>query len=187
MPPPTQWLQEQTRLGRRIYLMLDSDGQLDARNALIGELGADLYRNLYSGTPADAMAHIGPHLFQLESITQPLIQTLLRTPERHWGWLASANDGDLDALTTHWRERLVSGEPPHQTLFRFHDNRVLGRVLACLHLQQHLCFLGPMLSVCYWHAEQWTLIDNLHPGLCPLPFDPAWLKQSILEATCAGG
>jgi hypothetical protein len=185
MNPPERWLHEQIKLGRQLFLVLDSIGQLDERNALAGELGVDRYRNLYSGTPADTMASVGPYLFQLESFTQPSIQALLSTPQRHWGWLASANDGDLDALTAHWRDRLVTGERPNQALYRFHDNRVLGRAVAYLQPQQLPDFLGPMLSVCYWQAEQWTFIDNLHPGLYPLPANPAWLNTPTPESVSA--
>lgn len=39
-----QWLHEQSRSGLDLYLMLDSDGQLDERMALAKELGADQYQ-----------------------------------------------------------------------------------------------------------------------------------------------
>ncbi|MBV7515883.1 DUF4123 domain-containing protein [Pseudomonas sp. PDM25] len=181
-----QWLQEQSRQGRRLYLVLDSDGQLDERNALVSELGVEQYRNLYLGTPADSLANVAPHLFQLASVEHPALQTLLNTPERHWGWLASTASNDLDALTTHWQERLVIGERPNQALYRFHDNRVLGRALAHLQPEQQPDFLGPMSSVCYWQAEQWIVIDNPDPGQHPLPLAPAWLNTPTPAATFAG-
>ena len=52
-----QWLHAQSRSGRDLYLMLDTDDQLDERMALAKELGADQYRNclLYtSPSPRDS-------------------------------------------------------------------------------------------------------------------------------------
>jgi len=178
-----QWLQEQTKQGRHLYLVLDSDGQLNERNALVSELGVDRYRNLYTGTPADSLANIGPYLFQLESVEHPAVKALLKMPERHWGWLASTANTDLDAITTHWQDRLVTGERPNQALYRFHDNSVLGRALAYLQPEQRPDYLGLMTSVCYWQAEQWTVTDNPNPGVHPLPMDPAWCCTPMPEAT----
>ncbi|KAA0947783.1 DUF4123 domain-containing protein [Pseudomonas sp. ANT_H14] len=178
-----QWLQEQTKQGRHLYLVLDSDGQLDERNALVSELGVDQYRNLYIGTPADSLANVAPYLFHLDAAEHPVLQALLNTPDRHWGWLASAARSDLDALTAHWQNRLVMGERPNQALYRFHDNRVLGRALAYLQPEQRADYLGLMTSVCYWQAEQWTVIDNPNPGVHSLPTDPAWCHTPTPEAT----
>jgi hypothetical protein len=180
-----RWLHEQSRSGRDLYLMLDTDGQLDERMALAKELGADQYRNLYVGTAANSLAPAGPFLFHIGTVKHPLIQALLDSPERHWGWLASANLTDLDALVTHWRDRLVVGERPNQALYRFHDNRVLGRALSHLQPEQYADYLGPIASVCYWHAGQWTVTDNPAPGAHPLPPDPAWLKTPTPEIVYA--
>lgn len=170
-----QWLHEQSRSARDLYLMLDSDGQLDERVALARELGADQYRSVYAGTVAGALAPSGPFLFRVGSVKHPVIQALLATPERHWGWLASASHVDLDILTGHWRNRLITGARPSLAVYRVHDNRVLGRALAHLQPEQRPGFLGPFASVCYWHAEQWTVADNPDPGQHPLPDEPAWL------------
>jgi hypothetical protein len=178
-----QWLQEQTKQGRHLYLVLDSDGQLDERNALVSELGVDQYRNLYIGTPADSLANVAPYLFHLDAVEHPALQAMLNTPDRHWGWLASAASSDLDALALHWQNRLVTGERPNQALYRFHDNRVLGRALAYLQPEQRPDYLGPITSVCYWQAEQWTVTDNPNPGVHPLPTDPAWCHTPTPEAT----
>ena len=180
-----QWLHEQSRSGRDLYLMLDTDDQLDERMALAKELGADQYRNLYVGTAANSMPQAGPFLFHIGTVKHPLIQALLDTPERHWGWLASATNFDLDALVTHWRDRLVVGERPNQAVYRFHDNRVLGRALTYLQLEQRAEYLGPIASVCYWHAEQWTVTDNPDPGEHPLPLEPAWQKTPTPEIVYA--
>lgn len=186
MKPVEQWLRAQAEQGRHIYLVLDSDGQLDERNALIAELGSDQYRNLYVGTPADSLADVAPYLFQLKSAEHPALQVLLNAPERNWGWLASAENSDLDALVTHWQDRLVTGERPNQALYRFHDNRVLGRALNFLQPEQHPDYLGPLASVCYWQADQWQIVHNPEPGMRPLPTDPVWSNTPIPEATFAG-
>lgn len=178
-----QWLQEQTKQGRHLYLVLDSDGQLAERNALVSELGVDQYRNLYIGTPADSLANVAPYLFHLDSVEHPALQALLNTPDRDWGWLASADSPDLDLIATHWQNRLVTGERPNQVLYRFHDNRVLARALAFLQPEQRPAYLGLMASVCYWLAEQWTATENPDPGVHPLPRDPAWCHTPTPEAT----
>jgi hypothetical protein len=182
----THWLNDQTKLGRHLYLVLDSDGQLDERNALAGELVTEQYRNLYLGTPADSLAAVGPYIFQLDTAEHPPLKALFSSPERHWGWLASSASGDLEVLTRHWQARLVTGQRPNQALYRFHDNRVLGRALAYLQPEQRPDYLGPLISVCYWQAEQWVVTDNPVPGDHPLPFDPAWLSIPQSEATTAG-
>lgn len=179
----THWLNDQTKLGRHLYLVLDSDGQLDERNLLASELGIEQYRNLYMGTAADSLASVAPYLFQLDTVEHPILQALLNAPERHWGWIASAANTDLDALPLHWQNRLVTGERPNQALYRFHDNRVLGRALAFLQPEQRPDYLGPLASICYWQAEQWAVTDNPNPGIRPLPLDPAWCHTPTPEAT----
>lgn len=186
MNPLEQWLHAQAEHGRRIYLVLDADGQLEERNALIAMLDSDQYRNLYVGTLAASLADMAPYLIQLESTEHPALQTLLHTPGRNWGWLGSAETGDLETLTRHWQDRLISGERPNQALYRIHDNRVLGRALAFLLPEQRPDFLGPLSSVCYWHADQWQSANNPAPGMYPLPPDPAWSKTPIPEATFTG-
>lgn len=181
-----QWIHEQSATGRRFYLVLDSLGQQDERNTLVSELGTQRYRNLYIGTPAESLAKNGPYLFELDSFDIPALRTLLSSPERNWGWLASAENTDLDVLSAHWRERLVTGERPHQAVYRFHDNRVLARALAYLKTEQRPEYLGSMASVCYWQVEQWTITDNPAPSQYPLPTDPAWCHTPMPEATFKG-
>ncbi|WP_347902767.1 DUF4123 domain-containing protein [Pseudomonas purpurea] len=181
-----QWLHDQSATGRHFYLVLDSLGQADERNTLVSELGTQRYRNLYIGTPAESLAKNGPYLFELDSFDLPALRTLLTSPERNWGWLASAENTDLDTLSAHWRERLVTGERPHQAVYRFHDNRVLARALAYLPPEQRPEYLGSMASVCYWQVEQWRVTDNPAPGQYPLPTDPAWCHTPTPEATFKG-
>lgn len=186
MNPQEQWLQAQAEQGRNIYLVLDSEGQLAERNALIAGLGHHHYRNLYVGTPANSLVETAPYLMRLESAGHPAFQALLDAPERNWGWLASAENDDLDVLAAHWQQRLVVGERPNQSLYRFHDNRVLGRALDFLQPGQHPAYLGPLTSVCYWHAGQWKITHNPDPGIRPPPPSPAWADTPIPDATFAG-
>ncbi|MCM2063162.1 DUF4123 domain-containing protein, partial [Pseudomonas aeruginosa] len=116
MTTAEQWLQKQGELGRYLYLVLDSDGQLDERDALLEGREPHQYGNLYSGTPASSLAAIGPYLFRLDALDHPVIQALLKSPERHWGWLASSVSSDLESLARHWRARLVKGERPNPAL-----------------------------------------------------------------------
>jgi len=177
-----RWAHEQTSQGRGIYLMLDASGQLQARNALVRDLGIDRYRNLYARTAADSVASTAPYLFLLDTVEHPALQALLNKPEQHWGWLGSGASTDLDALTAHWQDRLVTGERPTQALYRFQDNRVIGRALTALNPEQYAHYLGPLISVCYWQADQWTVVDNPEPDIYPVPADPAWLSASTPQA-----
>lgn len=186
MTTAEQWLQKQGELGRYLYLVLDSDGQLDERDALLEGREPHQYGNLYSGTPASSLAAIGPYLFRLDALDHPVIQALLKSPERHWGWLASSVSSDLESLARHWRTRLVTGERPNQALYRFHDSRVLGRALAHLQPEQRPAFLGPISSACYWLAGRWLHADNPAPGDHPVPAEPAWLVVPTASETAAG-
>jgi hypothetical protein len=176
-----QWLHEQSRAGRDLFLMLDSDGQSEARTALAADLGPEQFRHLYAGTAAESLAQTGPLLLQIDTARHPVILTLLDAPDRHWGWLASAEHVALEDLVSHWRERVVTGERPNLAVYRVHDNRVLGRALAHLQPEQYAALLGPISSVCYWHAEQWNVADNPDPGEHPLPAEPPWLQTPTPE------
>lgn len=176
-----QWLHEQSLAGRDLFLMLDTDGQSEARTALAADLGTEQFRHLYAGTAAESLAQTGPLLLRIDTASHPVIQTLLATPERHWGWLASAEHVALESLASHWRERVVTGERPNLAVYRVHDNRVLGRALAHLQPEQYPLLLGPLDSVCYWHAGQWNVANNPDPGAHPLPIDPPWLQTPTPE------
>ena len=186
MSTAEQWLHAQTRQGRYLYLVLDSEGQLAERKMLLKELEVSQYNSFYSSTAVSEMASNGPYILQLDTADHSVINTLIQNPERHWGWLASAEKNDLDAITRHWRQRMLTGERPHLALYRFHDNRVLGRALAHLQPAQYCAYLGPIVSVCYWFAQQWTITENPAPGEYSLPPEPAWLTVPTPAATFAG-
>jgi len=181
MSPVEQWLHTQSHAGCDLYLVLDAENQSEAHAALARDLGTEQFRHLYAGTAAESLAQPGPLLMQIDTPQHSVIQQLLATPEQHWGWLASARHTEIDALAAHWRERVVTGERPNLAVYRVHDNRVLGRALAHLHPEQYSSLLGPLGSVCYWHAEQWNVATNPDPGAHPLPIDPPWLQTPTPE------
>lgn len=176
---PRQWMTEQLRLGHTLCLILDSEGELVARQALLSPHDLERYSCVYNQTPVSDLANAGPFIFLIDSPGDARIKPLLDAPERNWGWLASIGNGDLPALTRHWRERLITGTRPHQALYRFHDNRVLNRALAHITEEARPEYLGPAISVCYWQGTQWEVTHNPAPGEYPLPADPAWLSVPV--------
>ena len=176
---PRQWMTDQLRLGHTLCLILDSEGELVARQALLNTPDPEQYCCVYSQTPISELANAGPFIFLIDNPGDARLKPLLDEPERSWGWLASIGNGDLPALARHWRERLIIGTRPHRALYRFHDNRVLGRALAHIPEEARPEYLGPAISVCYWHGAQWNVTHNPAPGEYPLPADPAWLSVPL--------
>lgn len=176
---PRQWMNDQLRLGHTLCLILDSEGELVARQALLNTPDPEQYCCVYSQTPISELANAGPFIFLIDNPGDARLKPLLDEPERSWGWLASIGNGDLPALARHWRERLIIGTRPHRALYRFHDNRVLGRALAHIPEEARPEYLGPAISVCYWHGAQWNVTHNPGPGEYPLPADPAWLSVPL--------
>lgn len=176
---PRQWMTDQLRLGHTLCLILDSEGELVARQALLNTPDPEQYCCVYSQTPISELANAGPFIFLIDNPGDARLKPLLDEPERSWGWLASIGNGDLPALARHWRERLIIGTRPHRALYRFHDNRVLGRALAHIPEEARPEYLGPAISVCYWHSAQWNITHNPAPGEYPLPADPAWLSVPL--------
>jgi hypothetical protein len=172
-------MNDQLRLGHTLCLILDSEGELVARQALLNTPDPEQYCCVYSQTPISELANAGPFIFLIDNPGDARLKPLLDEPERSWGWLASIGNGDLPALARHWRERLIIGTRPHRALYRFHDNRVLGRALAHIPEEARPEYLGPAISVCYWHGAQWNVTHNPAPGEYPLPADPAWLSVPL--------
>ncbi|UVJ42177.1 DUF4123 domain-containing protein [Pseudomonas sp. LS1212] len=168
-------MNEQVRLGHTLYLILDSEGELDTRRALLGAHQRPNHLGVYSETPVADLVDAGPFIIQIDNPPAPLLNTLLCAPERNWGWLASAKDDEITVLAKHWRERLIIGQRPQQALYRFHDNRVLARALGSLPVETLPEYLGPIVSLCYWQGEQWATVENPVPGEYPVPTDPKWL------------
>lgn len=99
MSPLEHWLREQSRMHRQLYLVLDADGNTEALQALLNSPPAAPHVSLYAGTEAAPLAARGPFVMQLANRATPALATLLAHPERHWGWLASA-EGDVDRFPT---------------------------------------------------------------------------------------
>lgn len=180
--PPRQWMAEQLKLGRSPCLILDSQGERDARQALVKNFDLERYRPVYSDTQVAELADAGPFIFVLDNPHDERLTTLLQAPERHWGWLASIEQNALPGLLQHWRERLIIGARPHQGLYRFHDPRVLARALAHLSADNVPEYLGPIFSLCHWQGDHWQISENPAPGPCPLPAEPAWLAVPTPES-----
>lgn len=171
---PGQWMAQQHQAGHRLCLMLE--GSHDARESMLAARGPAHSRSLYVETPVAELALEGPVILLLDQLNEPALLNLLQTPEMNWGWLGSLPSDDLEPVTRHWRDRLLVGPKGEQALYRFHDNRTLGRALAYLGPEHWPPFLGPLISVCYWHDNQWHYDDNPAPGVYPVPVPTPWLN-----------
>ncbi|MDI3271175.1 DUF4123 domain-containing protein [Pseudomonas sp. MDT1-16] len=126
---PRQWMTEQRRFGHELCGMLDSENEREIRQLLLNSSRFDQHLSVYGATLVADLGDAGPFVFTFDQPDDKRIGELLKKPERHWGWLASLQKGDLPQLVKHWQERLIIGARPHQALYRFHDNRVLARAL----------------------------------------------------------
>lgn len=170
------WLADQMAQQRELLLIVDRLAEPDPIEALFS---ADLmqdYVNLYQGTDFAEMADVGPWLIRLHEPEAELIQSLFDTPERHWGWLASAAYIDLTALTQHWRARMLIDEHEQRSLYRFQDNRIVARHLGEMDASQRPLLLGPLASALCWDGQDWRCFDNERPDEYPEPFDKPWLS-----------
>ncbi|MCU1775768.1 DUF4123 domain-containing protein [Pseudomonas sp. 14P_5.3_Bac1] len=171
---PGRWMAQQQQAGRRLCLILD--GNHDARQPLLAARHLSQYCSLYGESAVAELAAVGPVILLLEQASEPALFDLLQHPQADWGWLASLPDDDLAGVVRHWRERMLVGLEGGQALYRFHDNRTLARVLAHLPSEHWPVFLGPLVSVCYWHEGQWHHSDNPAPGEYPVPVAAPWLN-----------
>ncbi|MBV4481436.1 DUF4123 domain-containing protein [Pseudomonas khavaziana] len=183
---PNRWMAQQRQRGYALCLMLE--GHNTARQPLLAGRGPLHYCELYSETDAAQLASSGPVIVLLEQMQEPALVELLQHPESNWGWMGSLPAADLDDVTRHWRARLLLGPKGQQVLYRIHDNRTLGRALAHLSKAHWPHYLGPLISVCYWHEGRWCQAENPAPGDYPVPDPPPWLgapnpqAEAILHA-----
>ncbi|KPG76695.1 DUF4123 domain-containing protein [Pseudomonas libanensis] len=183
---PNRWMAQQRQRGYALCLMLE--GHNTARQPLLAGRGPLHYCELYSETDAAQLASSGPVIVLLEQMQEPALVELLQHPESNWGWMGSLPDADLDDVTRHWRARLLLGPKGQQVLYRIHDNRTLGRALAHLSKAHWPDYLGPLISVCYWHEGRWCQAENPAPGDYPVPDPSPWLgapnpqAEAILHA-----
>ncbi len=180
------WMAQQQQSGHPLCLMLD--GNHEARQRLMANRAPSHYCNLYSETAAAELANTGPLILLLEQLNEPALADLLLHPESNWGWLASLSASDLVGVARHWRERLRVAPEGRQVLYRIHDNRTLARALAHLGKEHWPAYLGPLISVCYWHEGRWHYHENPAPGDYPAPDPAPWLDtpnphaEAILHA-----
>jgi hypothetical protein len=179
---PRRWMADQQRSGHSLCLILDSENERDIRQLLLSSSQFGQYLSVYEGTDIADLADVGPFIFSLDQPGDSRIAELLKHPQRHWGWLASLQKGDLPKLVEHWHERLLIGVRPHQALYRFHDNRVLARALEQLPGETYPDYLGPAISACYWDGADWKTANNPAPGIYPVPGEPLWLRTSVLSS-----
>lgn len=171
---PNQWMAQQQQAGHRLCLVLEGDNA--ARQPMMAARELSAYCSLYAQTPLAEIAMAGPVILLLEQVGEPALLDLLEQPQTNWGWLGSMPTADLAAVTRHWHNRMLLGTSGNQSLYRFHDNRTLARALAYLPLEHWPVFLGPLLSVCYWHENRWHTADNPTPGEYPVPDPAPWLN-----------
>ena len=183
---PGQWMARQHQAGRRLCLILE--GNNEARQPLLAVRDLSQYCSLYGGAALAELSAQGPVILLIEQLDEPALLNLLQQPETNWGWLGSLPSVDLTGLTRHWRDRLLVGPAGDQALYRFHDNRTLARALGYLSPNHWPVFLGPLISVCYWHEDCWRSDDNPAPGEYPVPDPAPWLNapnpnaEAILHA-----
>ena len=177
---PNQWMARQQQRGNRLCLMLEGGSQ--ARQPLLAARAPSQYRNLYGETAAAELANTGPVILLLDQASEPELVDLLQHPETNWGWLGSLPAADLEGVTRHWRQRLLVGPKGRQALYRIHDNRTLARALAHLSQEHWSVYLGPLISVCYWHEGSWKHHENPAPGDYPVPDPAPWLDTPNPQA-----
>ena len=73
-----QWMAEQLTLGHSLCLILDSEGERAARQALLKNHGPEQYCRVYSETPLADLADAGPFIFLINSPDNEHIKELLR-------------------------------------------------------------------------------------------------------------
>lgn len=177
-----RWLNDQQSQERELLLIVDRLAEPDPIVELFGAGLMQDYVNLYQGTEFADMAEVGPWLVRLSNPEAEFIQTLIDTPERDWGWLASAEHVDLTVLAQHWRDRMLVENESKPALYRFQDNRVIARHLDALTEQHRSILLGPITSALCWDGKTWKTTDNPRPGLYPAPFEKPWQEIAEPEA-----
>ena len=169
------WLNQQRYQQRALLLVVDRLAELDTLEDLFNANLVLDYVNLYQGTEFAELADVGPWLIELNAPDTPHLQKLLDTPQRHWGWLASANHIDIAALSEHWRARMLIEEGGQRSLFRFQDNRVMARSLSYMQEHEVPQLLGPLHSALCWDGEEWRSYDNPYPDHTAFNQPAPWL------------
>ncbi len=122
------------------------------------------YCSLYGETAVAELAAAGPVILLLEQVNEPALRSICSIQRRTGaGWAAcpaaTVRSGPTLARSPGGRR---DGSPG---LYRFDDNRTLACALARLPNAQWPAFLGPLVSVCYWHAGHWCQSENPMPAV----------------------
>ncbi len=171
-----EWLSEQIGRQRELLLVIDPLAEPNPIPELFGANLMQAYANVYLGTEFAALTSISPWLIHLPREGLEYLHGLLDEPQRHWGWLASAEHFELSVLVEHWQARMVvEDEAGQRSLYRFQDGRVIAHHLAHLKPGQRALLMGPFASALCWSGEAWMAFDNPAPGHYHRPFATPWL------------
>ncbi|MEE1924018.1 DUF4123 domain-containing protein [Pseudomonas sp. 148P] len=173
---PHQWLNQQRTHGRQLLVIANPMAESNPVPVLFANGPLHEYVKLYQGTGFDNLATLGPWLIRIETCAVPGLLSLLQKPESHWGWVASAETLDMDAVVAHWRARMLVREGRQRAFYRLQDNRVIARHLKALAPEQIPLLLGPLYGALCWDGGQWLAVDNPAPGHYPEPFPTPWLE-----------
>ena len=173
---PSQWLNNQASHKRQLMLVVNPMATPDPVTALFAAAPIRDYLKLYQGTEFHDLAALGPWLVRIDASAMTVVRDLIGAAQTHWGWIASAEQLDLNEVAAHWRARMVIRENNQRWFYRFQDNRVIARHLQALGQDQLPLLLGPLSSALCWDGRHWLGIDNPRPGLVPEPFDTPWLE-----------
>lgn len=178
MPPllTSQWLSEQRSRQRQLVVIANPMAEPNPVPTLFANAPIRDYVKVYQGTPFDNLAPLGPWLVRIDASSMAALSALLQSPEHHWGWVASAEQLDMNEVVAHWQARMLIHDEGQRAFYRFQDNRVISRHLQALDEDQIPLLLGPLCSALCWDGEQWVTVDNPTPGTYPEPFDTPWLQ-----------
>lgn len=174
----SQWLSEQRSHQRELVVIANPMATPSPIPTLFASAPIRDYVKIYQGTPFENLAPLGPWLVRINVSTMAALSALLQSPEHHWGWVASAQQLDINEVVAHWQARMVIHDEGQRALYRFQDNRVIARHLQALDSHQIPLLLGPLCSALCWDGEQWVSVDNPTPCSYPEPFDTPWLKTT---------
>lgn len=172
----SQWLSEQRRRQRQLLVIANPMAESNPIPTLFANAPIRDYVKVYQGTPFENLAPLGPWLVRIDVSTMAALSALLQSPEHHWGWVASAEQLDMNEVVAHWQARMLIHDEDQRALYRFQDNRVISRHLQALDNEQIPLLLGPLCSALCWDGKQWISVDNPAPGTYPEPFDTPWLQ-----------
>lgn len=172
----SQWLSEQRRRQRQLLVIANPMAEPNPIPTLFAHAPIRDYVKVYQGTPFENLAPLGPWLVRIDFSTMAALSALLQSPEHHWGWVASAEQLDMNEVVAHWQARMLIHDEDQRAFYRFQDNRVISRHLQALDNEQIPLLLGPLCSALCWDGKQWISVDNPAPGTYPEPFDTPWLQ-----------